>query len=118
MTADEARALFDAAIDGELDPGTQRDFEQSLMRDDALRGEYEKQRALLAETRRLAQASPKVDLLQGVQEKLRARSGGRFYRDEFAQRVGRSRTVVSMMVLSAVVLIACLALVAIYVFGV
>jgi hypothetical protein len=73
MTSDEARERFDAA------------FEAALSRDAGLRDELARQRALLEATRALADV-PKVDLLAGVQHKLRARSGGRFYRDRFAER--------------------------------
>ena len=88
MTSDEARAHFDAALDDELAPDARAAFEDALARDAELRAEFARQQALLDETRALLGTLPRVDLLPGVQHKLRARSGGRFYRDRFAQQGG------------------------------
>ena len=46
-------------------------------------------RRVMHATRGLSQSAPSVDLLGSVQSKLRSRSGGRFYRDRFAERRGR-----------------------------
>jgi anti-sigma factor RsiW len=106
MTADEARALFDAAYDGELDDAGRAEFEALLAHDAAVRTEYESFRVTMSRTRAL-NAAPPVDLLSGVQDKLRARSGGRFYRDRFSTQRGRSPQIVWMIVLSVGVLVAC-----------
>jgi anti-sigma factor RsiW len=105
MTAEEGRALFDAAYDGELDAETRGEFEALLAHDQSVRSEYESFRVTMARTRAL-NAAPPVDLLSGVQDKLRARSGGRFYRDRFATQRGRSPKLVWMIVLSVAVLLA------------
>lgn len=105
MTADEARALFDAAYDGELDDDSRAAFEALLAHDAAVRSEYESFRVTMSRTRAL-DATPPIDLLSGVQDKLRARSGGRFYRDRFSTQRGRSPQLVWMLVLSALVLVA------------
>ena len=89
MTADEARALFDAALDEELDADARAAFEGALATDPELHEEYERHRSLFAATGTLGRVS-QVDLLAGVQHKLRARSGGKFYRDRFAERRGQS----------------------------
>jgi anti-sigma factor RsiW len=89
MTADEARALFDAALDDELDTEARAAFEGALATDSQLREDYERHRSLFAATGALGRVS-QVDLLAGVQHKLRARSGGKFYRDRFAERRGQS----------------------------
>jgi hypothetical protein len=106
MTADEGRSLFDAAYDGELDPETSAEFEILLANDHGVRAEYESFRVAMARTRTL-KAAPPIDLLSGVQDKLRARSGGRFYKDRFSTQRGRSPQLAWMLVLSAAVLLAC-----------
>jgi anti-sigma factor RsiW len=92
MNADAARALFEQALDGQLDPRQRAEFDAALAEDPALRVEYEELVGFRATTARLARAEPlpSVDLLAGVQHKLRARSGGKFYRDRFAERRGAS----------------------------
>jgi anti-sigma factor RsiW len=90
VTADEARELFSAAYDGELDGDEQRAFDAALAADPALGKEYEELRALLNEAHALEQKDDLEvpDLLAGVQHKIRARSRGRFYRDRFAAESG------------------------------
>ena len=88
MNSEQARAHFDAAVDDELSADERAAFEAALARDAALRDEFASYRALLEATRALGRDVPQVDLLAGVQHKLRARSGGRFYRDRFAARRG------------------------------
>lgn len=100
MNGDDARARFDAAIDDELDGGERAAFEAALARDPALRDEFVRHRRVVEATRALASAPP-VDLLGGVQQKLRARSGGKFYRDRFAVEQGRTRTIGWMLGASA-----------------
>jgi hypothetical protein len=96
MTRDEARDLFSAAWDGEL--GAARgEFDALLAADPELRAEYEDFTRVLRETQALmgdagpleSEAAPTPDVLAGVQRKLRARSGGRFYRDRFSERATR-----------------------------
>jgi anti-sigma factor RsiW len=108
MTPEEARVLFDAAIDDELDKEQRQHFEQALAEDAALRAEYERHRDVVFATRALAREAPKVDLLAGVQDKLRTRSGGRFYRDRFAEKSGRSASITWMIALSVVVIVGAL----------
>ena len=88
MNSEQARAHFDAAVDDELSADERAAFEAALARDAALRDEFASYRALLEATRALRRDVPQVDLLAGVQHKLRARSGGRFYRDRFAEQRG------------------------------
>jgi anti-sigma factor RsiW len=90
MTAAEARELFSAAYEGELD-ATQADaFAAALAADDALAGDYEAFVATLGFARARAAEPPArgPNLLPGVQHRLRARSRGRFYPDRFAERLG------------------------------
>lgn len=108
MTPDQARERMHDALDGELSEADKRDFEQVLASDAALRAEYEELSRIVYKTRSLA-SEPKaaqVDLLSGVQQRLRERSGGRFYRDRFAEVRGRGASVVWMLALALIVVIA------------
>ncbi|MFW5921077.1 MAG: anti-sigma factor family protein [Polyangiales bacterium] len=93
MTPDEARDQFSAAYEGELSPEQREAFDEALERDADLRAEYESFRSTMGGMRRLGASDeePSVDVLGGVQRKLRTRSRGRFYRDRFAQKSGVGR---------------------------
>ena len=108
LTAEQARARFDAALDGELDAEERARFEAALADDAELRDEYERQRSVLAATKLLAQQVPSVDLLSSVQHKLRARSGGRFYRDRFSERRTTQASLWVVMAISAAFVLATL----------
>lgn len=86
MTSDEARACFDQAIDFELSEDEQAAFEQALDEDPLLLAEFMRHREVLEQARTVGRDVGRVDVLRGVQDKLRVRSGGRFYRDRFASR--------------------------------
>ncbi len=107
MNREAARALFERALDGELPPETQAAFEEALRDDAELREEYDGLTALREQTSLLgaAPAVPSVDLLSGVQQKLRARSGGKFYRDRFAEQRGLGG-MTWMLLLSGLVILA------------
>jgi hypothetical protein len=97
VTADEARDRFSDAAEGSLSGDELAAFENALASDAALRGEYERFRDTLNAMRGLAVRPPRereVDLLAGVQRKIRTRSRGRYYRDRFASQ---SSTRVLMM---------------------
>lgn len=101
MDDETARACFDRALDGELDRDELAAFEAALARSPALAAAYARHRDVLQAARALhAQAS--VDLLGDVQSKLRARSGGRFYRDRFAEQRGQGRSIAVIVAISAV----------------
>lgn len=87
MTSDEARDAFSAAFDGELDPSRKEAFEAALAADAELREEYAQFVETLQAVGRLAERDDgqTPDLLAGVQERLRKRSRGRYYRDRFAR---------------------------------
>jgi anti-sigma factor RsiW len=90
MTAAEARELFSAAYERELDGPQAEAFAAALEADPELAREYEAFVATLGFAR--AGAAPPPDrapnLLPGVQRRLRARSRGRFYADRFSERLG------------------------------
>ena len=103
MTSQEARELFSAAYDAELDTVTQTAFESALAADTSLATEYAEFRTLLtAAAEDSTPPGPTPDLLPGVQRRLRARSRGRFYRDRFSERAGlglRSPLIVAVIML-------------------
>ncbi len=119
MNDEAARALFERALEGALDASTQREFEAALRANDALHDEFIE----LSAARRAGRgATPKgegelanVDLLAGVQQKLRARSGGKFYRDRFAERRGMGFT--WMLALASLVLLAATGWLVLHYFG-
>ena len=86
---EQVRALFPRALDDELDPEQRAQLNQVLAARPALAAELASLRRVMHATRELAETAPSVDLLGSVQSKLRSRSGGRFYRDRFAERRGR-----------------------------
>jgi anti-sigma factor RsiW len=107
MTRDEARERMTDALDGMLGPDEQAAFDAVLGADPEFRKEFEEFTALIRATARVAaspspqagagpgtpaagesDAGPSPDLLSGVQRKLHKRSGGRYYRDRFAQQAG------------------------------
>jgi hypothetical protein len=93
MTADQARELFSAAYERELEPEQVQAFEAALAAEPALAREYEAFVATLELARRGPAAAGRPagrapNLLPGVQRRLRARSQGRFYADRFAERLG------------------------------
>ena len=111
FTREEARARFDAAVDGELDEQDRIRFEAALSSDASLRAEYESHRSVVEAASRLNQAVPPVDLLASVQHKLRARSGGKFYRDRFAERAGTGTSMLLIVAISALFVVAAVCLV-------
>ncbi len=91
MTSDEARDLFSAAYDDLLEDDDRATFFATLAEDEALSEEYDAFIALLDGASGLSE-DLEVDLLAGVQTKLRKRSGGRFYRDRFSTTTGPGAT--------------------------
>ena len=91
MNAEDAEALFSAAYDAELPADERREFERALQTHPELAQRY-REFCLTIQTLKLAEESvPAPDLLAGVQRRLRSKSGGRFYRDRFAERAGGGR---------------------------
>jgi anti-sigma factor RsiW len=106
MNAEDAEALFSAAYDGELPADERKEFERVLQADPALAQRY-REFCLTIQTLKLAEENvPAPDLLAGVQRRLRLKSGGRFYRDRFAERAGGGRQQLFIMLwTSALVLV-------------
>lgn len=88
MTPDEARELFSAAFDQELDEAQAPAFAAALAADAELAREYEAFVVTVTQAQVEAASAKVPDLLPAVQRRLRARSRGRFYADRFAERLG------------------------------
>jgi anti-sigma factor RsiW len=89
VTPSEARDLFSAAYEAELDTQQRAAFDALIADDAALASEY----AEFCETLRDAKnellgTAPLPDILPNVQRALRVKSRGRFYGDKFAERAG------------------------------
>ncbi len=88
MTADQARELFSAAYEAELDAAEQAAFDAALAADAALSAHYAAFVETLDTAKRALSGPPApVDLLAGVQKRVRARSRGRYYGDKFSTRL-------------------------------
>ena len=89
MTKEQARELFSAAIEDELDERSARDLRAALDTDPELGREYDEFAATLALVHQTSGAGYAPNLLPGVQRRLRARSRGRYYADRYAERLGQ-----------------------------
>jgi anti-sigma-K factor RskA len=106
LSAEAARALFQRALDDDLSADEKVELEQALAEDKGLARELTALRELVAATSALSSATPSVDLLSSVQHKLRVRSGGRFYRDRFAEKQGQRSALPLVLGASFLVLLA------------
>lgn len=106
LSPDEARALFHRALDDDLSLEERAALNQALAADAELAKELASLRELMAATAALGSATPPIDLLSSVQQKLRTRSGGRFYRDRFAERQGQKSALSWVLGASFLVLLA------------
>lgn len=90
MNTDEARDLFSEAFEGDLDEERQKAFTEALAADEELKAEYDDFVETFQLVSRMGEPDDveAPDLLHGVQERLRKRSRGRYYRDRFAKRAG------------------------------
>jgi anti-sigma factor RsiW len=90
MTADEARDLFSEAFEGDLDEAQQEAFDAALAADEELRLEYEEFVDTFALVSKMGEPeSIEVpNLLPKIQDRIRRRSRGRYYRDQFSRRAG------------------------------
>jgi anti-sigma factor RsiW len=106
LSPEVARALFQRALDDDLSGEEKADLAQALAADPSLARELEALRELSLATSALSSAAPSVDLLASVQQKLRTRSGGRFYRDRFAEKQGQRSTMAWVLGATFLVLLA------------
>jgi anti-sigma factor RsiW len=109
MNPDTARRLFDRALDGELDPDMRAEFEAALKTDAELRTEFGQLQSVQRAAAALRNEPAQVDLLGGVQQKLRARSGGKFYRDRFAEHGGRGGATTWILLAASLVVLTVIA---------
>lgn len=108
MDSNEARDLFSEAYEGDLEGERIDAFEKALAEDDDLKAEYDDFVQTLEMVHDLGNADdglPPPDLLRGVQERLRNRSKGRYYRDRFAQRASMSWMLSVMLAVTVLFLV-------------
>lgn len=105
LNDEQVRALFPRALDNELDPEQRARLYQVLAARPDLSEELASLQRVVHATRELSNTAPSVDLLGSVQSKLRSRSGGRFYRDRFAERRGRAAMLPWALAASVVVVL-------------
>jgi len=108
MTSDDARELFSEAFEDDLDPARKAQFQAALAADPELRQEYTEFVETLQLVGRIGDTDDDEppDLLAGVQERLRKRSRGRYYRDRFAQRAGGGWTLPLLLGMACVLVLA------------
>jgi len=92
MTSDEARDLFSEALEGDLDEAQQEAFDAALAADEELRVEYDEFVDTFALVSKMGEpeAIEVPNLLPKIQDRIRRRSRGRYYRDQFSRRAGPS----------------------------
>lgn len=92
MTSDEARDLFSEALEGDLDEAQQEEFDAALAADEELRVEYDGFVDTFALVSKMGEpeAIEVPNLLPKIQDRIRRRSRGRYYRDQFSRRAGPS----------------------------
>lgn len=108
MSPDEARDVFSEAFEDDLDPARKAEFEAALAADPELRDEYADFVQTLQLVGRIGEddAHEAPDLVAGVQERLRKRSRGRYYRDRFAKRAGPGWTLPLLLAMACVLVLA------------
>lgn len=116
MNADGARDRFGDAIDGLLSDAEQRAFDAALASDAELREEYEAYRSIV---KGVAAAVPHVagadgeasagedapSLVPMVQDRIRRRSKGRYFRDRFSSGEARGGGLTIMLVTATFLLL-------------
>ncbi|MEC7525521.1 MAG: hypothetical protein VYE22_36895 [Myxococcota bacterium] len=92
MTSDEARDLFSEALEGDLDEAQREAFDAALVADEELRVEYDEFVDTFALVSKMGEpeAIEVPNLLPKIQDRIRRRSRGRYYRDQFSRRAGPS----------------------------
>ncbi|MBX7190849.1 MAG: hypothetical protein K1X94_02260 [Sandaracinaceae bacterium] len=116
MSADDARDRFTDAIDGQLSESELGAFEQALASDAELREEYEAYRSIVkgvaAAVPHVAGVEPDVrdgeqapSLVPKVQDRIRRRSKGRYFRDRFSAGEARGGGLTVLFVTAALLMI-------------
>ena len=109
MTADEARDLLSDAIEGTLPEAQRAELDALMEKDEELRSEYEALRMVMRGAGSIAVSDdeqPAPDLLRGVQERIRRRSKGRYYRDRFSRESGGRHSMTLLIAILIALLIA------------
>ncbi len=103
MTIDEARASFDAHLDGELSPDDLTAFEDAVRNSPALAAEWEAYKNTVQALRQMPAPKPPSDLMESTSRRWRRRQRLRYYEED---RGHRYRLELALCVLLVIALIA------------
>ena len=108
MNPDEARELFSEAFEDDLEEERRAAFDALLAEDDEVRSDYEGFVETLEMMGQLgaADAVDAPNLLPRIQERIRRRSRGRYYRDRFSRRTGVGWTMSVIVAVAVLVILA------------
>lgn len=107
MTSEEARELFSEAFEDDLEEERKAAFFDALEADAELKAEYDDFIDTFALVGKIGEdVQPPPDLLRGVQERLRKRSRGRYYRDQFSRRAGPAWMLPTILVVAVLTVLA------------
>lgn len=106
MTPDEVRERFSEAFEGDLDEQAKSAFDEALDSDSDLRAEYDDFVETLRMMGRIGQADEDVapDMVGRVQDRIRRRSRGRYYRDRFSRQRANPAWVLPLLIAMMVLL--------------
>jgi len=103
MTIDQARASFDAHLDGELGPEDTAAFDELLRSNPALTAEWEAYKATVQTLQGLPEKAPPSDLMESTTRRWRRRQRLRYYEDD---RSHRYRLELALCVILVIALVA------------
>lgn len=83
----QANAMFSAMLDGELKPEEQRELDEHLKTCVVCRREWQQLERAVREVRQLPHEEAPPAFVEGVVDRLRRRSGGRFFAPRRTDRV-------------------------------
>jgi hypothetical protein len=107
VTSEEARELFSEAFEDDLEEDRKTAFLGALDADAELKAEYDDFVETFALVGKIGEdVQPPPDLLRGVQERLRKRSRGRYYRDRFSRRAGPAWMLPMILVVTVLTVLA------------
>lgn len=105
MRTEEARDLFSEAFDGELDAERDAAFQAALAEDEDLSADYDDFVSTFQMIGSLDRNVQAPNLLPKIQDRLRRRSRGRYYRDRFSERAGQMSWMIMLLAIVTVLLV-------------
>lgn len=107
MSSEEAREHFSEAFEGDLEGERQAAFQAALAEDEELAADYEGFVETFQLMGRLGEPEmvQAPNLLPRIQERIRRRSRGRYYRDRFSRRSSSAGWTMSLIASVALILV-------------